>query len=662
MSSLVLPRKITAGFYPERLDRKPPFLNRLTAELGHIFVDRFRFNLSQFQAIVPLVNTLKDEFRGMADDSLKTEVDSLRVLLRHEGINLDNGARTFALVREVAYRHLGMEHYDVQLIGGWVLLQGMVAEMETGEGKTLTATLAASTAALAGIPVHIVTVNDYLAQRDANWMKPIYDYLGLSVGVIVHGLSLEERRQAYNCDITYCTNKEIVFDYLKDRLQLGKKPSRGQRSIDRLHGKDIESNLCLNGLYFAIVDEADSILIDEARTPLIISGPGNNAYEAKIYQQAYDFATQLEPGEDFVIDHTERKCEFTDRGLDRLAEITRSTGRFWTGPNRREEIIRQALIACYLFEKDRDYLVRDGKVEIIDEFTGRTMADRSWERGLHQLVEVKESCEITTQKETLARISYQRFFRRYRMLSGMTGTAREVRSELHSVYRLPVVRIPCNLPVIRQSCRPRLFPCAEMKWEEVTRRVKEMSSQGRPVLVGTRSVATSEHLSALLTEAGLQHRVLNAQQDKEEADIIAQAGQKGQITVATNMAGRGTDIILGEGVDKLGGLYVLSTERHAARRIDRQLFGRCGRQGDPGSYELFASLDDEIFESFLSPLLLPMIKKLSDSSSTARQWLVNLLAGYIQMQVEKRNFMARRDLMHFDESLDDILAFSGTGE
>jgi preprotein translocase subunit SecA len=662
MSSLVLPRKITAGFYPERRDRKEPFLNRLAAGLGHIIVDPFRHKPSQFHAIVPLVNSLKDEFHTMAEDALKKESAILRILLQREGIKQDNSARTFALIREVAKRYLGMAHYDAQLIGGWILLQGMVAEMETGEGKTLTATLAASTAALAGIPVHIITVNDYLAQRDANWMKPIYENLGLRVGTIVHGMNLEERRHAYNCDITYCTNKEVVFDYLKDRLQLGKKPSRGQIRLDRLNGKDIEKKLCLHGLYFAIVDEADSVLIDEARTPLIISGPGSNNYEAKIYQQAYDFARQLESNKDFTINYSQRKCELTDKGKERLAEITKSTGRFWTGRNRREEIIGQALFACYLFEKDREYLVRDGKVEIIDEFTGRTMADRSWERGLHQLIEVKESCEVTTQKETLARISYQRFFRRYRLLSGMTGTAQEVSGELRSVYRLPVVKVPTNVPVIRKRRKSHIFADAETKWSAVLHEIKEINSEGRPILVGTRSVATSEHLSKLLDEEGLPHRVLNAQQDEDEAEIIAQAGQRGQITVATNMAGRGTDIILGEGVAKLGGLHVLSTERHTARRIDRQLFGRCGRQGDPGSYKLLASLDDEIFESYLAPLLRPIAKKLSANKSSISQTLGNLLASYVQMQVERRNSIARRDLMHFDESLDDVLAFSGTGE
>ncbi|MBW2466037.1 MAG: prepilin peptidase, partial [Deltaproteobacteria bacterium] len=456
--------------------------------------------------------------------------------------------------------------------------------------------------------------------------------------------------------------KEIVFDYLKDRIQLGQKPSRGQRNLERLNGRDPADKLCLHGLYFAIVDEADSILIDEARTPLIISGMGDNAYEAKIYKQAYDFAMQLESGSDFTVNHSQKNCELTKKGKERLADITKSTGRFWTGQNRREEIIRQALFACYLFEKDRDYLVRDGKVEIIDEFTGRTMADRSWERGLHQLIEVKEECEITSQKETLARISYQRFFRRYRLLAGMTGTAREVQDELRSVYRLNVVKIPTNLPVIRRQRRPHLFPDAETKWQAVLKKIKRINGEGRPILVGTRSVATSEHLSKLLDEAGLPHRVLNAQQDKNEAEIISEAGQQGQITVATNMAGRGTDIILGKGVDKLGGLHVMSTERHTARRIDRQLFGRCGRQGDPGSYELLASLDDEIFQSYLAPYLRPIPKKLAYLSYPASQWLVNLLASYIQIQVEKRNFIARRDLMHFDESLDDILAFSGTGE
>jgi len=662
MSSLVLPRKITTGFYPERRDRKESFLNKLAVTTGNFLVETFRYRPDHFKAIVPLVNELRETFLDIDPARLRAESDALSIKLRRDGINLENCARAFALVREVARQKFDMPHYDVQLIGGWVMLRGMVAEMETGEGKTLTATLAACTAALAGIPVHIVTVNDYLAQRDADWMKPVYESFGLSVGVIVHGLDLKERQQAYNCDITYCTNKEIVFDYLKDRIKLGQKPSRGQRNLDRLHGRDPTDRLCLHGLYFAIVDEADSILIDEARTPLIISGMGDNAYEAQVYEEAYDFATQLESGRDFTVNYSQKNCELTKKGKGRLADITKSIGGFWSGQHRREEIIRQALFACYLFEKNRDYLVRDGKVEIIDEFTGRTMADRSWERGLHQLIEVKEGCEITSQKETLARISYQRFFRRYRMLAGMTGTAREVRNELRTVYRLAVIKVPTNLPVIRQECKPRLFPNAEMKWQAVLEKIKRTHNEGRPILVGTRSVATSEHLSRLLDEIGLPHRVLNAQQDKHEAEIIAEAGQKGKITVATNMAGRGTDIILGEGVDKLGGLHVISTERHTARRIDRQLFGRCGRQGDPGSYELLASLDDEIFQSHLAPFLRSLAKKLASFPNPVILWLVSLLASFIQVRVEKRNFVARRDLMNFDESLDDVLAFSGMGE
>jgi len=662
MSSLVLPKKITAGFYPEQRDRKDRFLNQLAAKANHIFFNRFRYRPDQFKVIVPLVNQLRETFLNIDREHLKTETNALSIKLRHEGITLENSARAFALVREVARQKIKTPHYDVQLIGGWVLLQGMVAEMETGEGKTLTATLAACTAALAGIPVHIVTVNDYLAQRDADWMKIVYENLGLSVGVIVHGLDLRARQQAYNCNITYCTNKEIVFDYLKDRIQLGKKPSGCQRNLERLHGRDPADKLCLHGLYFAIVDEADSILIDEARTPLIISGMGDNAYEVQVYEQAYDLASQLESSKDFTVDYSQKNCELTGKGKERLDEITKSIGLFWSGQHRREEIIRQALIACYLFEKDRDYLVRDRRVEIIDEFTGRTMSDRSWERGLHQLIEVKEGCEITTQKETLARISYQRFFRRYRLLAGMTGTAREVQDELRTVYRLTVVKIPTNLPVIRQYRRPHLFLDAETKWQAVLKKIKHINNEGRPILVGTRSVATSEYLSKLLGEAGLSHRVLNAQQDKNEAEIIAGAGQQGQVTVATNMAGRGTDIILGKGVDKLGGLHVISTERHSARRIDRQLFGRCGRQGDPGSYELLASLDDEIFQSYLAPFLRTTAKRLASFSNPTSQWLVNLLASYVQIRVEKRNFIARRDMMHFDESLDNVLAFSGTGE
>ncbi len=660
--SALLPSRIASGFYPERQDRRPSALSRFLSTLQHKTTSPLRLRPAGFASIVPVVEGYREEFIGMSPDALAAATSDCRSLLRRHGLVRDSVARTFALVREASRRALSMPHYDVQLIGGWIMLQGMVAEMETGEGKTLSATLPACTAALAGIPVHIVTVNDYLARRDAEWMGPLYEELGLSVGIIAQGMSPEMRRAAYGCDITYCTNKELVFDYLKDRLLLGRAPNEMQMRLDRLQNDGQAERLCLRGLPFAIVDEADSVLIDEARTPLIISGAGSNAFEARIYQQASELAAELEEERDFSIDRAKRAVELTETGDGRLAELSSGQGAFWTGRHRRREIIRQALHAWHLFEKDRDYLIRDGKIEIIDEFTGRTMADRSWERGLHQLIEAKEGLEVTSQRDTLARISYQRFFRRYRLLAGMTGTAREVADELWSVYRLPVVRVPPNRPVCRTNLPSRLFADSESKWRAVLERIREIHQSGRPLLIGTRSVATSEHLSELLRGEGLEHRVLNARQDEEEAEVIAAAGQQGRITVATNMAGRGTDIHLGPGVRHLGGLHVLATERHTARRIDRQLFGRCGRQGDPGSCELLAALDDEIFKAHLGPAGRGLLQKILLSRLPGTAWLADRLATLVQVLVERREFHARHDLLQFDESLEDVLAFSGSGE
>ncbi|MFC1581221.1 DEAD/DEAH box helicase, partial [Thermodesulfobacteriota bacterium] len=460
-----------------------------------------------------------------------------------------------------------MPHFDVQLMGGWGLLQGMVAEMETGEGKTLTATLPACTLALAGVPVHIITVNDYLAQRDAEWMRPVYEALGLRVGTIVHGKDPGARREAYRCDVTYCCNKELAFDYLRDRLMLWDRPSSVRFQVERLYGESSRVNrLLLRGLHFAIVDEADSVLIDEARTPLIISSEESGLYGEEVYKHAVGYARGLVDQEDYTLSPAEKKVEITPGGKTRIRGFDWSEANLQANEEQREELVRQALVALHLFNPDKDYLIKDGKIQIIDEYTGRLMPDRSWERGLHQLVEAKEDCEVTKRKETMARISFQRFFRRYLGLAGMTGTAREVAGELWSIYRLRVVSIPTNRPLIRKSLPDSIYPAASEKWAAVLKRTSDLHKTGRPVLVGTRSVEASEHVAGLLEEAELAHSVLNARQDREEADIISKAGAPGRITVATNMAGRGTDIQLGSGVAAQGGLHVIATERHEAGR------------------------------------------------------------------------------------------------
>jgi preprotein translocase subunit SecA len=585
--------------------------------------------------------------------------DALRYRLRGNGWHRDLVARTFALVRTVATQTLGMPHFDVQVMGGWVLLHGMVTEMQTGEGKTLTATLPACTMALAGVPVHMVTVNDYLAQRDAEWMGPLYRALGLTVGVVVHGMPLEARQAAYACDVTYCSNQEIAFDYLKDRLVLGRQQSRLQLQLERLTGAPARlRRLVLRGLCYAIVDEADSVLIDEARTPLIIAGGNGNGPEQCAYQHALEFAAELTAGRDFVCEEHERTVRLTASGRERLTVLTEGYGGLWTGRRRREAFISQALTALHLMQRDTHYLVKDGKVQIIDEFTGRIMSHRAWEHGLHQLIETKEGCTLTGVHEPLARLSYQQFFRRYLRLAGMTGTAQEVRGELWSVYRLPVVTIPTHRPPRRRHLGTRVYATTEAKWAAVVTHVQRVHARRRPVLVGTRSVRASEQLSRRLTAAGLSHQVLNARQDGAEADIIARAGEPECIVVATNMAGRGTDIRLAPGVAERGGLHVIATEGHEARRIDRQLFGRCGRQGDPGSHELLVSLEDEIMTVYAGRLWQWLgSTAVCYIPSAHRMWAYVLRRA--QQRAERRHARIRRDLLKMDEHLETALAFSG---
>jgi len=663
MSDHVLSPAIAQGFYPERkVPEESKFDQAIISSLGNM-TRRLRARPGRFSTIAPKVNLLSEALGEMTEDELKADLEKIRLAIRAEGLIFEHVARVFGLVREFTHRRLGMRHFDVQLIGGWILLNGMVAEMETGEGKTLTATLPACTAALAGVPVHIITVNDYLAHRDAQWMKPVYEAMGLSVGIIVQGMSPDERRDAYRCDVTYCTNKEVVFDYLKDRILLGQQPGQIQMRLERLHGGEARlDKLVLRGLPFAIVDEADSVLIDEARTPLIISGQADSAWETRMYQEALELSGQLEEGEDYQIDLAKRTLDLTDEGKECIRELAQPLGSLWTGRNRREELARQALTAVHLFEKDRDYIIRDDKVHIVDEYTGRVMADRSWERGLHQLIESKEGCELTSQNVTLARISYQRFFRRYHHLGGMTGTAKEVANELWSVYRVLVVPVPTNRPVARKALPFKVYRTADDKWREVVERITDLHEQGRPVLAGTRFVATSEHLSLMLKEAGLPHRMLNARQDEEEAEIIAQAGQMGQITVATNMAGRGTDIALGAEVKDMGGLHVIATELHDAKRIDRQLFGRCGRQGDPGSFEAIISLEDNLFAGYIEKIKGRVAMGLTDPDGGFGKWVGNAFASGVQRTTQRKHFHMRRDLLKIDESIQTAMAFSGRGE
>ena len=660
MSSTALLRPgIALGHYPQREDTRDGWLDRMAASIaGFVRQQAYGRNAGRSpgqQAFIERVNAAAANLAGLSNQEIRDTVPELRRRLYSEGLKDELVAQVFAIAREAADRLLRMRPFDVQLLGGRVMLEGKIAEMETGEGKTLTATLPACAAALAGIPVHIVTVNDFLVMRDAAWMKPVYAFFGLKVGTIIEGMQPDERRAAYACDITYCTNKQLVFDYLKDRLMLGQEARPLHLQVEGLHAEFPRTRrLLLRGLCFVIVDEADSVLIDEARTPLIISSAGDTSHAKQIYGEAVALARLLRTGTDFVIHPRDREIDLTEAGKRRAAELAEPYGGVWIGPRRREELARRALSALYLFQRDKHYLVRGEKIQIVDEYTGRVMADRSWERGLHQMIEAKEGVPITGQQETLARISYQRFFRRYLRIAGMTGTAREVARELWSVYGLAVVTIPTNRPVRRRQLEDEVHITANQKWSAIVDSVRTHHAAGRPVLVGTRSVAASEHLSELLTNADLPHQVLNARQDQEEAKVVANAGERGRITVATNMAGRGTDIKLGPGVADLGGLHVLATERHDARRIDRQLFGRGGRQGDPGSYQAIVSLEDEIVHEVFGRYAVPLGKRVPRAC--------RLLVGAAQQMAERHNARTRRELLRVDDHLSDLLAFTGRPE
>lgn len=650
--------------YPERSEfRDEGWLDRLGAAVTGKAARKLRSLPGRVNSIVARVASVEGKFRGQGKDELLEQARELKKHLRRDGLRDDLVAQAFALVRETAERTLGMRHFDVQLIGGWILLNGMVAEMETGEGKTLTATLPACTAALAGIPVHIITVNDYLVERDYELMKPVYEALGITVAAVTANMDHHSRQAAYASDVVYCTNKTVVFDYLRDRILLGSSSSSLHLQLEKIYGTGTRiRRLLLRGLSFAIVDEADSVLVDEARIPLIISAEASSYDEALVARQALNMAGQLDAGIDFNLIRSEHRVKLTEAGHQRMAELCGELGGVWAGTLRREELLTQALTAIYLFNRDEHYLVRDGKIQVIDEFTGRVMADRSWGQGLHQLIETKEGCAITARREPLARISYQRFFRRYMHLSGMTGTAAEVVRELGSIYNLAVVRVPTHRPSRRICHRDRIFRTDQEKWQCIAGRVAELHTRGVPVLLGTRSVASSEIASSALAERGLEHKTLNAKQDHEEAEIVACAGELGRITIATNMAGRGTDIKLGPGVQELGGLHVILSERHEAGRIDRQLAGRGARQGDPGSFEAILSLEDSLMLPYKKGPLQWLVCRIARPGTRIGEMAKAQLIRFAQYRTERSQSKARKNLLKADLQMGNTLSFSGRPE
>jgi preprotein translocase subunit SecA len=605
--------------------------------------------------IVGLTAAFGAEMEALDDTELRSTADRLRPELISQGFTPELSARSFALVREVTGRKLGMRHRPVQLMGGYAMLCGHIAEMRTGEGKTITALLPAATAALAGMPVHVVTVNDYLAERDAEQLRPIYEALGLTVGLAIHDQQPPVRSRAYACDVLYACNKELVFDYLRDRNAIGR-PSSARIKAARL-ARPRDANVLMRGLHFAIVDEADGILIDEARTPLIISREHEPDMPRSLCEALLAAARRLEPDTDFTIVKARRTVRLTPKGQGELVALQATLDGHWKAKRAREELIQQALAALWLYRKDQHYIIADEKIQIVDEFTGRTMPDRQWQRGLQQLIEAKEGCSVTGRRETLTQITYQRFFRRYLHLSGMTGTATEVMSELGSVYGLSVVTIPTHKPDLKRDLGVSLYSTSAAKWQAVVEAARMVVAQRRSVLIGTRSVEASETLAGLFIKAGLPHVVLNARNEPEEAKLVAAAGEPSRITIATNMAGRGTDIQLSPEVAAGGGLHVILTEYHESGRIDRQLFGRCGRQGDPGSYQAIVSLEDHLFELHAGPLAAGPLGRIAQDEELP-MWIAHVLRHIAQSRAERLHGRIRRATLRLDSDLEKALAFA----
>ncbi len=597
--------------------------------LTRIFGSKNDRELKRLNPIVETVGALEPKMAQMSDQDLAAMTPAFKSRLENGASMEDLLPEAFAVVREASRRTLDMRHFDVQIIGGVVLHQGNIAEMKTGEGKTLVATLPIYLNALTGKGAHVVTVNDYLARRDAAWMGKIYNFLGMSVGTIVHGMDEEERKKAYRSDITYGTNNEFGFDYLRDNMKFSREM------------------LVQRELNFAIVDEVDSILIDEALTPLIISGPAEKSTD--LYYRVNGIVPHLERESHYTVDEKSRSVTLTEEGVARVEQLLNIENLY---DSRNIDVlhhINQALKAYTLFNRDVDYIVKDGEVVIVDEFTGRLMPGRRYSEGLHQALEAKENVKIANENQTLASITFQNFFRIYKKLSGMTGTADTEAEEFRSIYNLDVVVIPPNEEMIRDDYTDAIYMTKKEKYEAAISEILELNKIGRPVLVGTVSIDVSEHLSRLLKKRGIRHEVLNAKNHEAEAEIVSKAGQKRAVTISTNMAGRGTDIVLGEGVVELGGLHILGTERHESRRIDNQLRGRAGRQGDPGSSRFYLSLEDDLLRIFGGERISGLMSRLGiDEGEPIEHKMISRAIENAQRKVEGHNFQIRKQLLDFD--------------
>ncbi len=586
--------------------------------------------IKRIRSIVEEINGLEPELLSLSDTSLRAKTEEFKSRLANGETLDDILPEAFAVVREASKRVLGMRHFDVQMIGGIVLHRGNIAEMRTGEGKTLVATLPVYLNALSGKGVHVVTVNDYLAKRDSEWMGRLYNFLGLSTGLIVAGLDYDQRKQSYGADITYGTNNEFGFDYLRDNMVV-----HADQMVQR-------------PLNYAIVDEVDSILIDEARTPLIISGPGERSTER--YYELAKVVPHLVRDEDYTIDEKQKTIAPTEEGIAKVEKMLHIENLYDSSNLELNHLLSASLRAYAMMERDKDYVVKDGEVVIVDEFTGRLMFGRRYSDGLHQAIEAKEGLRVERESQTLASITFQNYFRMYEKLSGMTGTAKTEEQEFNNIYGLEVYEIPPNKVLARVDMPDLIFKTKDAKYRAVVRDVVERHKTGQPILVGTTSITQSEMLSDMLTKAGVPHNVLNAKHHEQEAEIVANAGQRGMVTIATNMAGRGTDISLGEGVAELGGLHILGTERHESRRIDNQLRGRSGRQGDNGSSQFFLSLEDDLMRIFGADNIAGMMDKLGmEEDEPIEHSLITKSIERAQKKVENHNFNIRKYILEYDD-------------
>ena len=598
--------------------------------LKKLFGDDNENEIRRMQEYVELINAFEPAMQKLSDASLAAKTVEFRQRLEQGEALEVLLPEAFAVVREASVRTTGMRHFDVQLLGGVTLHEGKIAEMKTGEGKTLVATLAVYLNALEGKGVHLVTVNDYLAKRDSEWMGKIYNFLGLSVGLIVHGLDFDERKAAYAADITYGTNNEFGFDYLRDNMVI-----YAEQMVQR-------------PLNYAIVDEVDSILIDEARTPLIISGPGEKSTD--LYYVLAKVVPKLKEGEDYTVDEKLHTVAPTEAGVAK-AEKALNVRNLYDNENMElSHHFNQALRAHGLMHRDKDYVVKDGEVIIVDEFTGRLMFGRRYSDGLHQAIEAKEGVKIERESQTLATITFQNYFRMYKKLSGMTGTAKTEEQEFRKIYKLDVIMIPTHQPMVRNDFPDVIYKTKRGKYKAAVAEIAELHAKGQPVLVGTTSIAQSEDLSAMLKRQGVPHNVLNAKFHEMEAQIISQAGQPNAVTIATNMAGRGTDIVLGEGVPALGGLHIIGTERHESRRIDNQLRGRSGRQGDPGSSRFYLSLEDDLMRLFGADNIASLMDKLGmEEDEPIEHSLISRSIEQAQKKVEAQHFNTRKNVLEYDD-------------